>query len=577
MNPSRLRVGADIVGSSRRLCFRTQPAAVVGRGRLATGCRPAPLAAQPEEASALPARRAFSQCRQENFAAASKGGLQPRELAAATATAAVFAVAAAVGATSCGVASVCDETPPEPQPQLMSLHKAGSNSMRDTEYKRGCRLVDLSEFDRVEVDLDRMTATAGASVSMERLVRETWKHGVLPAVIPEFRAITVGGAVMGAALESSSGRFGEFSETCTAYRLRLGSGDEVRCSEVERPDLFDALPGSYGSLALMLSAEIALVHATPSLKVRYDWFDNLDEAIAALLLKVDKHAFVEGISFPEHRGHAIISADFDFGAADDAILTPLLRPDGPWFYEHVLAARAAGRSEERVSTEEYLHRHDRGAFWMARPEGDQPKRSFGGLVFGFLSSPPLRGWLDEYWSTTFLFRMLKRAPQRIVAENFLVTDVYADAKDAADLVRLARSGPYAIQTPIWLCPVRAPRRLQPFSPNGHRGSEDVVLIDVGLYGRIAGSRGVEAAKFFEQWGLQNNARKMLYSQNYYSKDEFWKKPMFDRSIYNDLRLKYGAEGRLVDLYTKVGNCEARLEASSADLSFRFWKLLADYT
>ena len=45
---------------------------------------------------------------------------------------------------------------------------------------------------------------AQAKVTMEQLVQSTLPHGVIPAVVPELKAITVAGAIVGAALESSS-------------------------------------------------------------------------------------------------------------------------------------------------------------------------------------------------------------------------------------------------------------------------------------------------------------------------------------------------------------------------------------
>jgi len=185
-----------------------------------------------------------------------------------------------------------------------------------------------------------------------------------------------------------------------------------------------------------------------------------------------------------------------------------------------------------------------------------------------------RSWTDECWKTPFLFKMLKRAPQAIIADNFLITDIYTNPDLVESLVRAARAE-YSLKTPIWLCPVRVPEHPQPLSPNGNHGAavaaSKQVLIDVGLYGRVADGRGVEAAKFFERWGLANNARKMFYSQNYYSETVFWRGPeMFDRATYDELRAKYEAEGRLVDLYTKVGDSTKGVEESRVGVKYLAW-------
>ncbi|CAN0092528.1 unnamed protein product [Heterosigma akashiwo] len=42
---------------------------------------------------------------------------------------------------------------------------------------------------------------------------------------------------------------------------------------------------------------------------------------------------------------------------------------------------------------------------------------------------------------------------------------------------------------------------------------------------------------------------MLYSQNFYSEEEFWN--IYDKEAYRSLRERYGAEGRFPDVYTKT--------------------------
>mmetsp|Transcript_36421 Transcript_36421/g.100304 ORF Transcript_36421/g.100304 Transcript_36421/m.100304 type:complete len:524 (-) Transcript_36421:138-1709(-) len=471
----------------------------------------------------------------------------------------------------------CDSTSADAG-KLLSIKKQGGNTCRDAQYKRGCELVDLSSYDKVTIDLRRMIATAGASVTMEQLSQECLSKGVIPLVVPEFKAITVGGAVMGGGVESSSGKHGEFSETCESCTLRLGNGEVVTCSETERRDLFDALSGSYGSLALLLSADIRVMRAEPQVRLTYTSFEEIRLAIDFLLQAARSHDFAEGLSFPDHcQGpkHVVVTADFDNTLASPP--ANIMRPSDPWFYERVLAAVAVGASEELVTTEEYLHRHERGAFWMARPQGDLVGNTFGGYLFGALSTPPLRSWFDHCWKTTFLFRMLKAAPQATIADNFLITDIYADPGDVEDLLREVRSGNFTLSTPIWLCPVKAPKRRQLLSANGNRGGEDIVLIDVGLYGRITDHAGIAAARHFERWGEKHNARKMLYSQSYYSEAEFWSPPMYDQREYQALRRKYGAEGTLVDLYRKVGNSGPCVASSRQESRYWWWSMLTHHT
>ena len=81
---------------------------------------------------------------------------------------------------------------------------------------------------------------------------------------------------------------------------------------------------------------------------------------------------------------------------------------------------------------------------------------------------------------------------------------------------------------------------------------------------------------------------MLYSQNFYAQEsDFWREDGPDsteqnqqhdlsnvrvnRTAYQLLRERYHAEGRLVDLYSKVGDAGPRVEASREGWRYWLWK------
>ncbi|CAK0799414.1 unnamed protein product, partial [Prorocentrum cordatum] len=399
-------------------------------------------------------------------------------------------------------------------PRLLAIRReaGGGNCTRAPSHAEGCDLLDLSVYAHVRIDEGKRTATVGARVTMEDLSAACLRQGVLPLVVPEFRRITVGGAVVGAGVESSSGRFGEFSEGCVSCRVRLGSGEVLTCSDAEHPDLFRALSGSYGSLATVLEVELRLQEAKPYVKLQYRWFDDLSEACRFLASVATTSIFAEGLSYPMDKGyrglpdvtkrHVVIVADWADEAGDphaDRSTMSITESHDLWFYEHVFNTRNSEADHTDVlKTESYLHRHERGAFWMARPEGDSSiPLSPAGLLLWILSGP-LRKQFDDYFKTPHLFQLLKLAPQAIIADNFLNTDIYTDVELVETLVHEVRgSSRFALRTPMRGTSMKA----QPFSPNGNWSSPAAprgkVLIDVGLYGRVRGGAGVDAARFFE--------------------------------------------------------------------------------
>src|ERR1700748_127230 len=84
------------------------------------------------------------------------------------------------------------------------VYHGSTNSTRILTFKRS-EMVDISDMNRVlSIDTNKRVAIAGPNVSMDKLVDATLRHGLIPPVVPEFPGITVGGAIQGAAAETSS-------------------------------------------------------------------------------------------------------------------------------------------------------------------------------------------------------------------------------------------------------------------------------------------------------------------------------------------------------------------------------------
>ena len=202
-----------------------------------------------------------------------------------------------------------------------------SNQVHDTSYKtrNNARAIDLSQWkDVLRVDTENKIVLVEPLVKMRALVDATLKHGMLPCVLPEFKHITVGGAVMGAALESSSHMHGDFLDGCRAVELLLGDGTVAWCSRTERSDLFHALSGSYGTLGLLLSAEIQCQPAFPFVEIKYRLYPSIEEGTAAL----------KSLCGPGGRGSGTSRAPFV-----DALALQLRR-NSPVKYSHMLVMTA---------------------------------------------------------------------------------------------------------------------------------------------------------------------------------------------------------------------------------------------
>src|SRR4051812_31422041 len=120
----------------------------------------------------------------------------------------------------------------------------------------------------------------------ERLVEETLRHGFVPLVVPQLKTITLGGAVTGLGIESTSFRSGLPHESVLEMDIFTGSGEVITCTpDNEHADLFATFPNSYGSLgyATRLRIELEPVKSHVALRhVRFADTATLQEAIATI-------------------------------------------------------------------------------------------------------------------------------------------------------------------------------------------------------------------------------------------------------------------------------------------------------
>jgi FAD/FMN-containing dehydrogenase len=103
--------------------------------------------------------------------------------------------------------------------------------------------------------------------------------------------------------------------------------------------------------------------------------------------------------------------------------------------------------------------------------------------------------------------------------------------------------------PIWVCPIRAPNAaseatLYPL-PKG------TLSINFGFWDTVSSQEprppGFVNRKI-ERETVALGGMKSLYSDSFFTEDEFWS--LYDRDAYQRLKQRYDPDGRLPDLYAK---------------------------
>lgn len=498
----------------------------------------------------------------------------------------------------------------------VKIVRSGSNRVPNgAAYKKASRRLDLSDMSSVlEVRADASPCVVVEPMcSMEKLVRATMAKGLLPKVVPEFKEITVGGAIMGGAMESSSHRHGMFHDTVQAAECLLANGTIVVASRAaEHSELLAYLGGSYGTLCVLTAATIECERAFPYVHLRLRWYDEVDDGLEALVRAAQSPnaaAFIDGVVLPAPAsGYLLVQGTFveeeepgsgkgQDGAVAAAVaaggaqlLTAGARPWDEWFYEflqrageRLSAVPAAAEETYTMSTQDYLFRFDRGAFnfasagtWMSSWR-DFVHPTKLPLYLASANAPLPRAAFGWFFATAVWQPILHLAPPAAIASQFVLQDCFVPAASAAAGVAAARraaSGHLpAAACPIWTWPVRGAS--SPLAPNGHRAGE--LFVNLGIYSRCADGSAAEVTRRLEAWVTANGGRKLLYSNNYYwlepssstrrregepetaagdrsrmrSRADLWKVGGYGREGYDAMRLAYGAEGVLPRLEDKV--------------------------
>ncbi len=96
--------------------------------------------------------------------------------------------------------------------------------------------LDVSGLDGViAIDPDARTADVQGMCTYEDLVDATLPHGLIPYVVPQLRTITLGGAVTGLGIESTSFRNGLPHESVLEMDVFTGAGEVVTTTARRRP------------------------------------------------------------------------------------------------------------------------------------------------------------------------------------------------------------------------------------------------------------------------------------------------------------------------------------------------------
>jgi len=422
------------------------------------------------------------------------------------------------------------------------LGKPTSNLFRTRERSSAPRL-DVRSLDGViAVDPVARTADVQGMTTYEHLVDATLPHGLMPLVVPQLKTITLGGAVTGLGIESSSFRNGLPHESVLELEVLTGDGRiVVATAENEHSDLFHGFPNSYGTLGYALRLLIELEPVKPFVHLRHvpfgdraTYFAAMEEVCGERAHEGEPVDFVDGAVFGSDELYLTLGA-FEDAAPATSDYT------GMDIYYRSLQRRR----EDHLTVHDYLWRWDTDWFWCSRAFGVQDPR-----VRRLVPKRWLRS--SSYWKLVELerrygaMRRLEELRGRPSWEH-VVQDVEVPIGRAAEFFDFfVREIPIA---PFWVCPLR--QRDPDSRWDLYALDPEATYVNFGFWSTVPLEDGQEDGthnRRIERVVEELGGRKSLYSTSYYERDEFWQHyngPAFER-----LKASYDGEGRLLDLYEK---------------------------
>lgn len=391
-------------------------------------------------------------------------------------------------------------------------------------------IIDVSDFDEIlEINKEEQYVIVEPNVPLDKLVKITQQAGLVPPMVAEFPGITVGGAVQGGSGESSSHKYGLFSDTCLEYEVLLGNGKKLICSSLENKDLFEGLACAFGSLGVLTALKVKLVPATKYVTLKYDVTNGYEQTIAKIQEYVKKGSeFVDAIQFSKKSGVVIVG---EYSNKKVGPVAHFTRGTDEWFYLHVEKKIKEGLYEETVPLTDYLFRYDRGGFWVA-------KYGFEGTLVKFNRlNRLLFSWV---FKTRVLFKLLHASGY---SYRYLAQDICLPQETVVDFLR------YNDQTtnvyPLWICPLKPTfARLAPTALDSE------LAINIGIWGETKLKKEFrDINRDIEKKVYQLKGRKVLYAHAYYEADEYW--DIYDKKWYEKLRDKYHATPLFPDVYQKT--------------------------
>lgn len=419
----------------------------------------------------------------------------------------------------------------------VAIEKDVSNLFRHRQENRS--KFDMRSFTHViAIDSVAKTAEVEGLITYDALVQETLKYQLLPTVVPELKTITVGGALTGIGIESSSFRYGLVHETVEEFDVLLANGTVVTCrADNEYRDLFFAFPNSYGTLGYAIRVILKLIPAKPFVELKHQHFNQPQAYFDKLQMLCEQNHqsgsidYIEGVVFNRRdlvisTGHFVDSAPYKHNYKGNHI------------YYHSIQ----NRQQDFLTTNDYIWRWDTDWFWCSK-------------VFG-VQNPLLRLLIPKRLLNSRTYRRLMHHANHNRLLNLVTRYVGKPSESVIQDVAIPMEQAMTFfkffidcipLRPFWMCPTQSysTDRYTLFDLDPKK-----LYVNFGFWGSVSSQHeNGYFNRMIEEKVVELGGIKSLYSSSYYTEQQFWK--IFNKEVYHALKQKYDPQYKFSDLYSKV--------------------------
>lgn len=382
----------------------------------------------------------------------------------------------------------------------------------------------------INIDIENKWVEVGGKTRFYDILNYTIKYNLIPKIIPELSSITVGGAICGISIESSSFKYGWVHDTIIDMDILTASGEVLYCTrDNENKDLFNAIPNSYGTIGYITRAKIQLIKSRPYVKLITHKFETTKKAFNFIKIAVNNKDvdFIDAVAYSKYE--IFVNLGFLCDNPNDIKGHCELSnyPRNGIYYESIRKLRY-----NAMTIHDYFWRWDADMFWGVTDVSVLKNKWFR-WIFGrcILNTRTLRA-LQK------VFKSKGNKKEKIIQDLGIpgenVEIFYDWVCDNID------------EYPIWICPV-IPKKM---NSDLWTFNENKLYYDIGVFVRKKSEKTpYYYNKLIEKKLIELNGNKCFYSDTFLDKSDFNK--LINPKKYEKVKKKYDENNRFGNLYEKI--------------------------